>query len=205
VTGVRRAHPPDVPAVSTTLARAFLDDPVACYLFADAADRPAMLEEFFTLQLRRNYLRRGVVYATENLDGASMWMPPEAPSPTLVERACHFVFSLQLGRRRAVARRLMALLEARHPREAHWYVGAIGVDPDRQRCGVGGSLLTAGLEQCDRGGRGVYLEASRPESARLYERHGFECLEVIDSERVGFVIPELFLMYRPGRSDRAGR
>ena len=181
------------------LARAFFDDPVATFLFPDARRRPALLDRFFELQLTQNYLRRGVVSTTLDGDGAALWMPPGAPKPTLRERLLHSAFALRLGERRFAAHRLTALLETRHPREPHWYLGALGVDPDRQGCGIGTALLEAALARCDERGEGAYLEASRPESARLYERVGFSCRELLVPAAVGVDGPELYLMYRAGR------
>jgi transposase len=38
-----------------------------------------------------------------------------------------------------------------HPREPHWYLPMIGVDPPHQGRGYGGALLSYALERCDRG------------------------------------------------------
>jgi len=179
------------------LARAFYDDPVAVFLFPGASARQVHLERFFTLQLSRNYLRRGVVSVTDDLLGAALWMPPGAPRPTFGERLIHAGFSFQLGPRRRAARELTALLESRHPRERHWYLGALGVEPVEQNQGIGTALLVDALATCDAMGEGAYLEASRPESARLYERLGFECHEYLEPHHHGIDGPGLYLMYRP--------
>lgn len=199
MSGVRRAKSVDAPAIARLLTRAFFDDPVATFLFPDVGRRPALLNRFFDLQVTRNYLRRGVVATTVDGDGAALWMPPDAPHPTIRERLFHTAFAFRLGERRHAAHRLTALLESRHPREPHWYLGAIGVEPDRQGHGVGTSLLEAALEGCDARGHAAYLEASRPESARLYERMGFSCRELLVPTSIGVDGPSLYLMYRRGR------
>jgi ribosomal protein S18 acetylase RimI-like enzyme len=196
VNGVRRAGSPDATEIAALLARAFFEDPVATFLFPDAMSRVRRLNRFFALQLRQNYLRRGVVTMTTLGDGAALWMPPGAPAPTVRERLLHAAFGLQLGRRRAAAHKLTTLLERRHPKEAHWYLGAIGVDPDGQGRGVGTTLLEEMLARSDARREGVYLEASRPESARLYARVGFDLVELLDPAAVGIEGPHLYLMYR---------
>jgi GNAT superfamily N-acetyltransferase len=203
VRGVRRAEEADAPAIARLLARAFFDDPVAAFLFPDRRGRPAMLDRFFDLQLRRNYLRRGVVYTTSDRDAAALWMPPGAPPPTLRERLDHFVFATRLGPRRRPAHRLTTLLEARHPGEPHWYLGAIGTEPSRQRHGLGTALLEEVLDICDETGVGAYLEASRADSARLYAHLGFERQELFDPGALGASGPLLHLMYRKGRPTRS--
>ena len=199
MSGVRCAGVCDAPAVANVLVRAFFDDPVATFLFPDVRRRPALLARFFDLQLTQNYLRRGVVSTTIDGDGAALWMPPDAPTPTVRERLFHSAFALRLGARRSAAHRLTALLESRHPTEPHWYLGALGVLPDRQGRGVGTALLESALARCDDRGEGVYLEASRPESARLYERVGFSCRELLVPATVGVDGPALYLMYRAGK------
>jgi GNAT superfamily N-acetyltransferase len=200
VSGVRRAERSDARAISRLLSRAFYDDPVATFLFPDRTTRTDLLNRFFDLQLGRNYLRRGVVSTTAVGDGAALWMPPGAPPPTLIERLVHTGFGFRLGERRAAAHRLTSLLERRHPKESHWYLGALGVEPDHQGQGIGTSLLQEMLVVCDAKRQGAYLEASRPESARLYGRLGFDLVELLDPTMVGIDGPELYLMYRKGRA-----
>ena len=195
MTEVRRATPADGPAVVATLAEAFFDDPVAAFLFPDVRSRARLLKRFFEIQVTRNYLRRGMVLVADG--GASLWLPPLAPPPNLTERVAHSLFSLRLGDRRRDARTLTTLLEGRHPSERHWYLGAIGVRPDLQGQGVGSALLAAGLAEVDRTAVSVYLEASRPESARLYSRFGFEALGLFDPTASGLAGPKLTLMLRP--------
>ena len=60
------------------------------------------------------------------------------------------------------------------PQQPHWYLPSLGVDPAHQGQGVGGALLRAALERCDREGAASYLESSSPRNVPLYERHGFE-------------------------------
>ena len=60
-----------------------------------------------------------------------------------------------------------------HPEKPHWYLFAIGVDPDQQGRGIGGELLRAVLGRCDERKEPAYLEASTRDNARLYARHGF--------------------------------
>ncbi len=193
----------DAPLLAPVLGRAFFDDPVASFLFPDRRTRPRRLERFFDLQLRRNYLRRGEVYTTQDHSGVALWMPPRAPAPTVGERTSHWWFSLQLGARRADAHRLTALLEARHPAEPHWYLGAIGVDPKHQGRGIGTALLEVGLAACDDRVVGVYLEASGAASARLYARCGFLPREIFDPASFGARGPVLYPMYRPARGHGA--
>jgi GNAT superfamily N-acetyltransferase len=50
----------------------------------------------------------------------------------------------------------------------------MAVAPERQGAGIGGALLTAVLDICDERQTLAYLDATRSENRRLYERYGFE-------------------------------
>ena len=97
-------------------------------------------------------------------------------------------------------------IDGRHPKAPHWYLFAIGVDPDHQGRGVGSALLDAVLSRCDELGEPAYLEASTEANARLYARYGFTFVESVDVEPGG---PTARLMWRepvgPRRATDAGR
>jgi predicted N-acetyltransferase YhbS len=61
-----------------------------------------------------------------------------------------------------------------HPREPHWYLFAIGVDPAFQGSGVAGSLLRSRLRRCDAAGEPAYLESTTLGNVPLYQHFGFQ-------------------------------
>jgi ribosomal protein S18 acetylase RimI-like enzyme len=63
-----------------------------------------------------------------------------------------------------------------HPREPHWYLPLLGVDPARQGQGLGSRLLEHATWLFDLDGAVAYLESSNPRNVSLYQRHGFEAL-----------------------------
>src|SRR5271165_7054695 len=82
-TAVRLATEADVPGVCAMLARAFDDDPVACYLVPSPRRRPGALRAFFRLQLvNDHHLAFGGVYTTDDHAGAATWAPPGKPRMT---------------------------------------------------------------------------------------------------------------------------
>jgi len=86
-----------------------------------------------------------------------------------------------------------SLAEKIHPKEPHYYLLAIGVDPDRQGHGVGSSLLAPMAERCDREHIGAYLESSKERDVPLYERFGFKVREVVELPGGG---PRIWPMWR---------
>lgn len=57
------------------------------------------------------------------------------------------------------------------------YIMFLGVRPGMQGKGYGSRLLRHVTDKADAAGRWCYLEASTPDNARLYARHGFQTLE----------------------------
>lgn len=192
MTSVRNAVATDVPALVETLARAFDDDPVSCYIFPDPERRPRGLRRFFRLQLRHAYLPRGEVYTTEERRGAALWLTPDSPRPGLRDLVNQLPMVPLLGRRLVPTLELIGILERRHPRGRHYYLATLGTDPDWQGRGIGSALLQPVLSRCDEEGIPAYLESSKERNVPFYRRHGFEVRgEVRVPEG-----PTLWLMWR---------
>lgn len=190
--GLRPATHADTASLAGALARAFHEDPIFGWLMPDEGRREPRLRRYFALQLRHMALSRGRVWTTSGLEGAALTMPPGRwrvpPLASLLQGGC-------FGVRVARAARMLAVVEARHLREPHYYFADIGVVPELQGRGLGSALMAPTLERCDRERLPAYLEASSERSAALYERLGFELTEVL---RVG-ASPPLRLMVRAPR------
>jgi GNAT superfamily N-acetyltransferase len=199
VTEVRPAGRSDVGALSSLLARAFFDDPVAAYLFPKPSWRAVVLPRFFTLQLRHNYLPRGEVLTTTARSGAAFVMPPFPREPRLVDRLAHIGFLPLMGRRVTATHLLTEALESRRPADPHCYLGTIGTDPVHQRRGVGSALVGSITRRCDEDGVPIYLECSRPETIAFYARFGFEVRDVVEAPATGVLGPRLYLMWREAK------
>jgi GNAT superfamily N-acetyltransferase len=187
--GLRRATTADVERLRAALADAFFEDPMLSWLMPSDRTRRAQLRRYFGIELRHYTLPRGRVWATADLAGAALTLPPRAwRAPTRVALLEGSAFRTHLAR----AARVGAAMEWRHLRGAHYYVRDIGVRPSRQGHGLGSALLRPTLERCDREGLPAYLEASSGRSAALYERLGFRVTREL---RVGGS-PPLWLMLR---------
>jgi ribosomal protein S18 acetylase RimI-like enzyme len=57
--------------------------------------------------------------------------------------------------------------------QPHWYLWALGVQPEAQGQGIGGDLLQYGLAQADGDGLPCYLETQTERNIAFYERFGF--------------------------------
>jgi ribosomal protein S18 acetylase RimI-like enzyme len=170
---IRPARPEDATVLADSLARAFHDDPVTDWVYADERRRPHWTRRFFRWQLQR-LLPQDVTWTTEGRQGAALWALPgqwrEDGRDTLA--LLRATLPGVLPRLPRVLRGL-SQVEARHPAERHMYLAVLGVDPDHQGRGVGSALIRPGLELCDREGLPAYLETGREKNLAFYARHGF--------------------------------
>lgn len=105
---------------------------------------------------------------------AALWLPPGASSdePTIDA----LMEATAAGDARRDGPEAMRRMLCYRPREAHWYLPMIGVDPLHQGQGLGSALLRHATARCDRDGLPAFLESSNPRNVPLYQAHGFEVL-----------------------------
>ncbi len=106
--------------------------------------------------------------------GAALWLPPgarpdEAAMGALMESTADPGTAVD-------GPELMQQMASHHPKEPHWYLPLIGIDPACQGKGLGSALLKHATDICDRDGMPAYLESSNLANVQLYERHGFEAI-----------------------------
>jgi len=173
----RRATIAEHDRLGRVLGRAFQDDPMWRWaLGRDATDeRRARLERFFDLLVRKMYGQRDLMFTAGDFAGAAVWTPPGQWHFTLADQARVAAGTLAaFGAGGAV--RLLKLLdgvEKAHLREPHYYLFALGADPEFQGRGVGAALMAPMLARCDEERMVAYLESSNPANLTFYRRHGF--------------------------------
>jgi ribosomal protein S18 acetylase RimI-like enzyme len=191
---VRRADAADRQTVLDVLTKAFMDDPVACWLFPEVGRRGRLQAHYYRPLLTHPAAE---AYLAGRREGTSIWLTLAA-GQTLYEERPDAPEAGQWAVFGENGARLLALGQAlapRHPdREPHLYLPCMGVLGGRQGAGLGSAMLRHRLERADADGLAAYLEASSPRSRALYRRHGFEDLgqpvRVADS-------PLLWPMWRP--------
>jgi GNAT superfamily N-acetyltransferase len=194
---VRSAAPTDVAALSTSLARAFDDDPVLAWLFP--ADRHLdRLRRYFAMYLDKVSLRHGLTWTTQDLAAGAIWLPPghwELRPLDLLRTLPDTARAL--GRRLPFAFRTLLQVERHHPKAEHYYLATLGTAPSHQGKGYGSALLQPMLDRCDAEGMPAYLESSKERNVPFYARHGFTVTEELDLLGGG---PKVWLMWREPRS-----
>lgn len=166
---------PDLPRATEVLARAFHGDPLMTWALPDDTRRLERLRRMFLLLGRRLWFRHELAYATGGVAGAAVWLPPGAWHVSLPRQAALLPGMVSGVGARGLSRmlRFANAMESQHPREPHYYLPVIGVDPAWQGRGLGSALLAPMLARCDREGLGAYLEATSPRNRACYERNGF--------------------------------
>jgi ribosomal protein S18 acetylase RimI-like enzyme len=190
---VRVARPDESASLQVTLGAAFFEDPIFGWLISRGSSRPARLERYFAIQLVHSFAD-GCVWTSDGLQGAALCMPPgrwHLPPKLMIAHGALFADVFRGRFPRAIG--LLAAIERRHLRNAHYYFANIGVAPEAQGQGLGSRLMRPTLDRCDREGLPAYLEASSERNAALYERLGFQCTEVLRFAGS----PPLRLMMRP--------
>lgn len=177
----------DQAAVIDALMLSFAGDPMARWSWADPKVYLAAFPRF-ARAFGGKAFEEGTAHRIGHA-GAALWLAPgvgpddqamaelmvETISPTMAEDGG----------------KLMEQMGAFHPKEPHWYLPIIGIDPAHQGKGLGGRLLVHQLAICDRDGALAYLESSNPRNIGLYERHGFEALGRIQAGSSPSMVPML--------------
>jgi GNAT superfamily N-acetyltransferase len=203
---VRPATSSDVKPLAAVLARAFYDDPPSIWLLPEPRTRQARLRRVFATIMRAEALRHRTVeiaWAGDEIAGGTIWLPPGRWLPSLPAQLLSLpAYALALRRRLGSGVALTQALARVHPREPHWYLDTIGVDPAHQGHGVAGALLRSRLRRCDADGQPAYLESSKPANVPFYEHFGFE---VKETPELPAGAPVITVMWRPPGGQRLTR
>jgi ribosomal protein S18 acetylase RimI-like enzyme len=185
---IKTAGSNDAGGVIGVITLAFSADPMARWSSPDPgtylATFPSLVRAF-----GGEALTAGTAYFAEGYAGAALWLPPgiHPDEQTMIE----LVEKMAPEAIKADMFTIFELMDKFHPKEPHWYLPMIGVDPTRQGNGVGSSLMKHSLEICDRDNLIAYLESSNPRNISLYERYGFKVIGEIQSGSSPVVRPML--------------
>jgi ribosomal protein S18 acetylase RimI-like enzyme len=169
-----------------------------------AGERARYLPAFWRAVIR-SALLSGHCYASADVAGVALWLPPGHSSPSLGDHL-RTGFALQ----RSVAafpaearRRFLAFIDYADPihddlmsKQRHWSLWVLGVHPERQGQGLGGQLIAPILSLADRDGLPCYLETESERNVAFYRKHGFEVAH--EGEIPGHAV-RLWMMKREAR------
>jgi ribosomal protein S18 acetylase RimI-like enzyme len=157
----------------------------------------------FTGTVKLTYAADGLVETTPGFEAVAMWLPPGKtiglwPVVKSGFASARFVVTPpfpSLRRLTATMRQFDAIHRQQMP-EPHWYLMALGVDPESHGKGYGTALVMKGIERANSDNRPIYLETETDANASFYERLGFETLDEITIEAIGMLFS--LMIRRPG-------
>ncbi len=178
----------EIPTAAATLARAFHDDPLMVYAIPDPAERRRLLPEVYARMIRFGALT-GEVYATADaVEGVAVWLPPNAKwtRENIEASGMHETASLigndAYQRYRDVVGREWQARE-RDMTAACWYLFLIGVEPNRQRRGLGNAMMRPVVARADAENLACYLETENQRNVAFYLKQGFDM--IVNGEEAG--------------------
>jgi ribosomal protein S18 acetylase RimI-like enzyme len=177
-----------IPAAAATLARAFHDDPLMVYAIPDPADRKHLLPDVYARMIRFGVLAGEVYVNPGAVEGVALWLPPNAKwtrenieasgmheTPTVIGNDAYQRYRDVVGREWQARERDMTA--------PCWYLFLLGVEPSRQRRGLGAALMRPILDRADTEKLACYLETENQRNVAFYRRQGFDV--IVNGEEAG--------------------
>ncbi|MBN1319555.1 MAG: GNAT family N-acetyltransferase [Thermoleophilia bacterium] len=179
------------------MADAFAKDPLWRRIFEGESDLPRRYQACFEVPVR-HCLKYGRAYAaSEALEGVAAFVPGTLSDMSFWRMfrsgamGCGMRMGMTAASRMGDLRLLSkdrAQITAARPCV---YLLVLGVRRAHQGKGLGGALLRALIEDCERQSLSIYLETETEENVRLYERFGFKLLKQVDLPNLGLPMWEM--------------
>ncbi len=176
---VKPYRPEMASEVVLVLARAFASNPVHLAAFGDSV--LGKNEAFFRTVMP--LLKGTKIVATDGsrILGLIHWFPPSQCQVSGVTkfRLLPTMMANLGGRATLKVLSWLSTWEKHDPKEAHVYLGPIGVIPEAQGQRVGSRLMTTYCKALAATGEAGYLETDRPQNVAFYRRFGFETTQEV--------------------------
>lgn len=170
------------------MALAFAGDPIQRYMWPDAS---LFLKAF--VRFAKPYcgpaINDGTAWYASDFSGCAAWLRPGRSAD--VDLVTELFTQTCVPERIDEVNEMYTKVTDLKPSEPHWYLPMIGVDPGHQNKGIGSQLLLHGLNVVDEDPMPVFLESSNPLNVPLYQRFGFEPLDVFDLDGRPLMTPML--------------
>lgn len=186
------ASPQDRARLIHTLVLGFAADPVARWASPTVAEYLNRREEFFDA-FGGAAFDHGTAFVANGGEALALWLPPGVEPDG--ERLFAIAEATTPPARFEEQGGFFAQMDDFHPKEPHWYLPLIAVDPVHQGKGLGTALMQAALARVDEDRLPAYLESSALGNVPFYEHLGFEKMGEIQSGSSPVMTP----MLRPAR------
>ena len=167
--------------VARALALAFVTSPWADFCFP-VEERAERLERSYVLFLSSIAVPHLDAWIMGPSGAAIWWDPSRTPPPKEAYAEINLPLEQLYGDRLAAVRELDRLVAAGRPSEPARILLVLGVDPQKQGCGLGTLLVREGLRTADQQGLTTLVETSTASNVRFYERFGFSTYDRCTAE-----------------------
>ena len=188
VAPVTRVHHHREANAIATLTLAFAADPASRWIWPATGGYLAAFPRFVR-GLGGRAFETGNAFEIAEDAGVALWLPPGV-DPDEAELIDIIGDTVHASRRSDLFEIIRQMTEHR-PREGHWYLPFVGVEPQHQCRGLGASLLRPMLQQCDAEGLPAYLESTNPRNVPFYESLGFASMGIIQAGTSPEIVPML--------------
>ena len=162
----------DVAHLSYVMKRAFENDPFHRWLLPSDRSFRNGSHRIFASALKMSAFN-GKLLTTSDLAGAAIWTLPNYKPPAIEALKFYALLCWYGGTRLPTLLKGIGLMERHKPEAPHWYLFAIGTDPQSQGSGVGTALIRPILDLCDRDGLAAHLDTNTERNVSFYESRGF--------------------------------
>lgn len=185
---VKIANKSDETTVIDALKLAFVADPATRWVWPGTQKYLSNFSIFAKAFGGKAFAYKSAHYIG-NYSGAALWLPPNV-HPDL-EELIALLQSSGSEEAKNDGPQVFEKMGSYHPKEPHWYLPLLGIDPLYHGKGLGSALMQHAIVVCDLDENFAYLESSNPKSIPFYERHGFELLGKIQVNTSPPIFPML--------------
>jgi len=176
---VRRMLADDMDAACEVIGLAFADNPnTLAIVRGDRAKAQRMMKSSARIAKFGRTCSYGLVAELDNRVAGALnavpWPLCQPPAGEKLRLAPALIRTMGSALPRAL--KMTGVWTKHDPKEPHWHIGPIGVDPAWQGQGVGKALLGSLLEMADEDGLPAYLETDVDRNVALYEKFGFHVI-----------------------------
>jgi predicted GNAT family N-acyltransferase len=179
---VRDLGQSELSGAGALVGRALQDNPIIQRVFERCfSRRAAAVGEIYGTILRQIQTKGvvlGVFAADETLVGVAALTQPGACAPSTFEKIAltRVIQSCSSVEMALAHQRWQAALARRDPKDAHWHVGPVAIEPGFQGKGHGAALMSAVNARIDKFPTMAYLETDRRDTVGFFQRFGFKAM-----------------------------
>lgn len=199
---VRRANKEEAPKTAQTLSDAFQSEPIFDWFVRTDKKRESARYSMFLAIIEILGFGDCHVEILNDADAVSVWVPfPGELTPTISQeiKALPALFNASGLKRFGRMIKMRGVIKRYKEKGPHVYLWFLGVKPELQGKGLGGSLLDACLKKIDEEGHISALETATLSNVAFYKSRGFE---VVHEFQIDETAPKVWTMRRMPRPIR---